>query len=173
MSRTADAASVLPHIHAESSRAVCQVRGYHIFCNILITSSAQLPFHIANNNAVNTQGMHRRHKPMCLAARLQRGSRAAATSACIKRMATAAEAPPAAERAALLVIGTEILSGSVTDTNTPWLARLLYRQAAHTIPVCVQFLQLCAGVDGFVVMTYCLQELRQHLGPKALHKDDV
>ena len=33
-------------------------------------------------------------------------------------------APP---KAALLLIGNEILSGSIQDTNTPWLARLLYR----------------------------------------------
>ena len=30
-------------------------------------------------------------------------------------------------KAALLLIGNEILSGSIQDTNTPWLARLLYR----------------------------------------------
>lgn len=30
-------------------------------------------------------------------------------------------------KAAALIIGNEILSGSITDTNTPWLAKLLYR----------------------------------------------
>jgi hypothetical protein len=28
-----------------------------------------------------------------------------------------------------MVIGNEVLSGSITDTNTPWLAKLLYRWA--------------------------------------------
>ena len=27
----------------------------------------------------------------------------------------------------MLIIGNEILNGSVVDTNTPWLAKLLYR----------------------------------------------
>ena len=30
-------------------------------------------------------------------------------------------------KAAALIIGNEILSGSITDTNTPWLAQLLYK----------------------------------------------
>ena len=34
-----------------------------------------------------------------------------------------------APKAAALIIGNEILSGSITDTNTPWLAKLLYRSA--------------------------------------------
>ena len=63
-------------------------------------------------------------------------------------MATLAEAPPAAERAALLVIGTEILSGSVTDTNTPWLAKLLYRQAAHNTHT-YMFCSFSALLPGF------------------------
>ena len=33
--------------------------------------------------------------------------------------------PPAAPQAALLVIGNEILTGGVADTNTPWLAKAL------------------------------------------------
>lgn len=41
--------------------------------------------------------------------------------------AAAAAAPAAAgqqvPQAALVVIGDEILSGSITDTNTPWLAK--------------------------------------------------
>jgi hypothetical protein len=32
-------------------------------------------------------------------------------------------APP---KAALMIIGDEVLRGSVTDANTPWLAKLLY-----------------------------------------------
>ncbi len=40
-------------------------------------------------------------------------------------MASKTDAPP--PRAAALVIGTEILNGSVVDTNTLWLAKLLYR----------------------------------------------
>ena len=32
----------------------------------------------------------------------------------------------------LLIIGNEILNGSVVDTNTPWLAKLLYRFLAPT-----------------------------------------
>lgn len=31
-------------------------------------------------------------------------------------------------RAAALVIGDEILSGAIADTNTPWLAKLLHSQ---------------------------------------------
>lgn len=30
-------------------------------------------------------------------------------------------------KAAAMIIGNEILSGSITDTNTPWLAQLLYK----------------------------------------------
>ena len=39
----------------------------------------------------------------------------------------AADAGSGAPRAAALIIGNEILSGSITDTNTPWLAKLLHR----------------------------------------------
>jgi hypothetical protein len=35
-----------------------------------------------------------------------------------------------APKAAALIIGNEILSGSITDTNTPWLAKLLHRSAS-------------------------------------------
>lgn len=35
--------------------------------------------------------------------------------------------PGSAPKAAALIIGNEILSGSIVDTNTPWLAKLLYR----------------------------------------------
>ena len=39
----------------------------------------------------------------------------------------AADAGAAAPKAAALIIGNEILNGSITDTNTPWLAKLLHR----------------------------------------------
>ncbi|KAK9839192.1 hypothetical protein WJX81_000539 [Elliptochloris bilobata] len=42
---------------------------------------------------------------------------------------------PPAGRTAVLVIGTEILSGSVTDTNTPWLAKLLYSRGVDLVRV--------------------------------------
>ena len=35
--------------------------------------------------------------------------------------------------AALIVIGNEILSGKVTDTNTPFLARELRHEAKHPV----------------------------------------
>jgi len=38
-------------------------------------------------------------------------------------------------RAALLVIGDEVLSGSITDANTPWLAKLLYSRGVDLIRV--------------------------------------
>ena len=31
------------------------------------------------------------------------------------------------KKAAAIIIGNEILSGSITDTNTPWLAKLLFK----------------------------------------------
>ncbi|KXZ41817.1 hypothetical protein GPECTOR_273g711 [Gonium pectorale] len=45
--------------------------------------------------------------------------------------AAAAGAP----RAALVVIGDEILSGSVVDTNTPWLAKLLHSRGVDLVRV--------------------------------------
>lgn len=36
-------------------------------------------------------------------------------------------------RAAMLAIGNELLSGAVTDTNTPWLARLLYSRGVDLV----------------------------------------
>ena len=41
----------------------------------------------------------------------------------------------AVPKAAALIIGNEILSGSITDTNTPWLAKLLYRCCTACIPL--------------------------------------
>ncbi|GLI70078.1 hypothetical protein VaNZ11_014851 [Volvox africanus] len=46
--------------------------------------------------------------------------------------ATAAQDTP---RAALVVIGDEILAGSVVDTNTPWLAKLLHSRGMDLIRV--------------------------------------
>ena len=49
-------------------------------------------------------------------------------------------------QAAALIIGNEILSGSITDTNTPWLAKLLYRY----IHICLAHqmrLHLCHAAD--------------------------
>jgi len=43
--------------------------------------------------------------------------------------------PPPHDKAALLVIGNEILSGSVTDTNTPWLAKLLWSRGVDLLNV--------------------------------------
>eukprot|EP01026_Neomeris_dumetosa_P014994 TRINITY_DN15602_c0_g1_i3.p2 TRINITY_DN15602_c0_g1~~TRINITY_DN15602_c0_g1_i3.p2 ORF type:complete len:290 (-),score=29.25 TRINITY_DN15602_c0_g1_i3:173-1021(-) len=40
-----------------------------------------------------------------------------------------------APKAAIMVIGDEILSGQVVDTNTPWLAKLLYSQGVDLIRV--------------------------------------
>ena len=72
--------------------------------------------------------------------------------------ASAAEAP----KAALLVIGNEILSGSVTDANTPWLAKLLHSRGVDLVRVeCIPdspadiaatclALQTRVGPDGFV-----------------------
>lgn len=40
-----------------------------------------------------------------------------------------------APKAALMVIGDEILQGSVTDTNTPWLAKLLYSRGVDLVRV--------------------------------------
>jgi len=47
---------------------------------------------------------------------------------CGRCFATAdSDASPAPMKAAILIIGNEILSGSVADTNTPWLAKLLFK----------------------------------------------
>lgn len=37
------------------------------------------------------------------------------------------------DKAAALVIGDEILSGSIADTNTPWLAKLLHSQGVDMV----------------------------------------
>lgn len=41
------------------------------------------------------------------------------------RSSAAASLPPM--KAAAMVVGDEILNGKVTDTNTPWLAKLLFQ----------------------------------------------
>ena len=38
-------------------------------------------------------------------------------------------------KAALMVIGDEVLSGSITDTNTPWLAKLLHSRGVDLVRV--------------------------------------
>ncbi|PNG99533.1 FAD synthase, partial [Tetrabaena socialis] len=40
-----------------------------------------------------------------------------------------------ATRAALVVIGDEVLSGSVVDSNTPWLAKLLHSRGVDLVRV--------------------------------------
>lgn len=42
----------------------------------------------------------------------------------------AASSSVEAPKAAIMVVGDEILAGSITDTNTPWLAKLLHRWAS-------------------------------------------
>ncbi|CAL8465971.1 g5507 [Coccomyxa elongata] len=44
-------------------------------------------------------------------------------------------APSLAPKAAALIIGNEILSGSIVDTNTPWLAKLLYSRGVDLLRV--------------------------------------
>jgi molybdenum cofactor synthesis domain-containing protein len=45
--------------------------------------------------------------------------------------------PPPPPTAALLIVGSEVLSGSITDANTPWLARLLTAQGVDLKRVAV------------------------------------
>ena len=54
-----------------------------------------------------------------LARQLRSGQQAAQSSE------GSTDLPP--KKAAALIIGNEILSGSITDTNTPWLAKLLFK----------------------------------------------
>ncbi|KAK9839965.1 hypothetical protein WJX74_001201 [Apatococcus lobatus] len=63
----------------------------------------------------------------------QNGPSAYATSSFATSCATASQTQP--KLAAFLVIGNEILTGSVQDANTPWLAQLLYRQGVDLIRV--------------------------------------
>ncbi|KAI8466434.1 MAG: MoaB/Mog domain-containing protein [Monoraphidium minutum] len=49
--------------------------------------------------------------------------------------AHSAAAPLAAPKAALLIIGDEILQGSIADANTPWLAKLLYSRGVDLVRV--------------------------------------
>lgn len=51
-------------------------------------------------------------------------------------MSSAAAGPLEPPKAAFMVIGNEILSGSVTDINTPWLAKLLFRYAFSLFACC-------------------------------------
>jgi len=51
------------------------------------------------------------------------------------RLSSSSAAAAVAPKAALLVIGDEILQGSITDANTPWLARLLYSRGVDLVRV--------------------------------------
>ena len=51
-----------------------------------------------------------------------------------------------APKAALLLIGNEILTGAIQDTNTPWLAKLLYRCDAQQLVVPGQHFRLLSLV---------------------------
>ncbi|KAJ9523700.1 hypothetical protein QJQ45_020127, partial [Haematococcus lacustris] len=48
---------------------------------------------------------------------------------------SAAVPAPVAPAAALLVVGDEILAGSITDVNTPWLAKLLHSRGVDLVRV--------------------------------------
>jgi len=72
------------------------------------------------------------------------------------------EKPGGAPSAALMVIGDEILKGSIVDANTPWLAKYLYSRGVDLVRVeCIpddveeigatsRRLQRLVGNDGFV-----------------------
>ena len=47
-------------------------------------------------------------------------------------MSTSTATPPAA---ALMIIGNEVLSGSIADANTPWLAKLLHSRGVDLVRV--------------------------------------
>ena len=64
------------------------------------------------------------------AAAQSRGGVASATAA-----AAASGDAAAAPKAALLIIGDEILKGSISDANTPWLAKLLYSRGVDLVRV--------------------------------------
>ncbi|KAL3157368.1 hypothetical protein ABBQ32_011845 [Trebouxia sp. C0010 RCD-2024] len=67
-------------------------------------------------------GMH--HRPQVTYCRNSR-------TCCSQTSDTSSRAGPS--KAAALIIGNEILSGSITDTNTPWLAQLLYKQGIDLV----------------------------------------
>eukprot|EP00198_Chlamydomonas_reinhardtii_P000221 XP_001689556.1 predicted protein [Chlamydomonas reinhardtii] len=56
---------------------------------------------------------------------------ATSASAAQSAAAAASESP----KAALVIIGDEVLAGSITDTNTPWLAKLLHSRGVDLIRV--------------------------------------
>ena len=49
------------------------------------------------------------------------------------RSCAAAASAEYAHRAAALVIGDEILSGAIQDSNTPWLAKMLHSQGVDMV----------------------------------------
>lgn len=63
------------------------------------------------------------------------GAARAASSAASASLSSAGAAA-VAPKAALLIIGNEVLSGRVQDANTPWLAKLLYRCVCASTAVC-------------------------------------
>ncbi|KAG2487547.1 hypothetical protein HYH03_013826 [Edaphochlamys debaryana] len=51
------------------------------------------------------------------------------------RAVAAAAGPEGAKKAALVIIGDEVLAGQITDTNTPWLAKLLHSRGVDLVRV--------------------------------------
>ena len=88
--------------------------------------------------------------------RLSNSTRASIT--CRAGMSTSTHTPPAA---ALMIIGNEVLNGSISDANTPWLAKFLYSKGVDLCRVEVvpddpaEIAETCLRlrkrvVDGFV-----------------------
>ncbi|CAL5224230.1 g6882 [Coccomyxa viridis] len=87
---------------------------------------------------------------------------ATSRSAPVQCRASSNAALPEVPKAAMLIIGNEILNGSVVDTNTPWLAKLLYSRGVDLVRIeCVPDdeadiastvlgLRLRVGQSGFV-----------------------
>jgi len=61
--------------------------------------------------------------------------------------------------AALMIIGNEVLSGSIADANTPWLAKLLYSRGVDLIRV-----EVVPDVPTDIAAT--VLKLRERVGPK-------
>lgn len=52
---------------------------------------------------------------------------------CAAALSAAQDLPPV--KAALMIIGDEVLAGSITDANTPWLAKLLHSRGVDLVRV--------------------------------------
>lgn len=65
---------------------------------------------------------------------------------------------PLAPRAAMLVIGNEILNGSVTDANTPWLAKLLWSRGVDLCRV-----EFVPDEEGDIINS--IHRLKDKVGP--------